>query len=418
MTEHDRAVVANLARIMTIPWLTVVALLTTIQVAHALPFGVSAELELETVTATVGDLGGSTTLTTDTGLLSDPKGLLGRAAATIFDPTKPNTATVRGAGTSFVTSLNCCAVATTFSDALDTLTFPSRQTVTLNVALTGSGTLQLPTLGGGALAELGVLFGPVVPLSEIFQRIQDAAQATPPVTISFSEALAAALSQTPPTQRLSNFLSNTSPIVSLRCGPQPPRPSCSGTITQSASSNVVVEANLAYFYFLRLSVVADNADMDFFSTGSATLQAGPHQSAAADFAAQQNGVPFAALRIRRLEIKSDEFEMRGAFTLGAASNGIAPLTEDVIVQVGPYTGTIPGGSFKRHGEHKFKFEGVVAGVKLEMEIRERDDGSFEFKAEGEGANLNGTGNPVTVGLRIGDDSGSTTVTAKVKIGTK
>jgi len=57
-------------------------------------------------------------------------------------------------------------------------------------------------------------------------------------------------------------------------------------------------------------------------------------------------------------------------------------------------------------------------VKLEVEIRERPDGRFKFKAEGEGADLSGTVNPVTVGLSIGDDGGSTTVTAKFKEATK
>lgn len=37
---------------------------------------------------------------------------------------------------------------------------------------------------------------------------------------------------------------------------------------------------------------------------------------------------------------------------------------------------------------------------------------FEFKAEGEGADLTGTVNPVTVSLTIGDDGGSATVEAE------
>lgn len=39
-------------------------------------------------------------------------------------------------------------------------------------------------------------------------------------------------------------------------------------------------------------------------------------------------------------------------------------------------------------------------------------GMFEFKAEGTGADLTGTVNPVTVTLIIGDDGGSATATAK------
>jgi len=129
-------------------------------------------------------------------------------------------------------------------------------------------------------------------------------------------------------------------------------------------------------------------------------------------------VPFADLSVRKLEIKDEEFEVKGSFTLGAASDGIDPLAQDVTLQVGTFTATIPNGSFTRHGKHQLTFEGVVDGVKLEVEIRERPDGRFKFKAEGEGADLSGTVNPVTVGLSIGDDGGSTTVTAKFKEATK
>ena len=37
---------------------------------------------------------------------------------------------------------------------------------------------------------------------------------------------------------------------------------------------------------------------------------------------------------------------------------------------------------------------------------------LEFKAEGEGADLTGITNPVTVALTIGDDSGSKVITAE------
>jgi hypothetical protein len=38
---------------------------------------------------------------------------------------------------------------------------------------------------------------------------------------------------------------------------------------------------------------------------------------------------------------------------------------------------------------------------------------YEFHAKGQGASLTGTTNPVTVALTIGDDSGATSVTAKI-----
>ncbi len=55
---------------------------------------------------------------------------------------------------------------------------------------------------------------------------------------------------------------------------------------------------------------------------------------------------------------------------------------------------------------------MIGGVELEIEIRPLGGGSFEFKAEGEGADLAGTVNPVAVELVIGEDGGSATVEAE------
>ena len=112
--------------------------------------------------------------------------------------------------------------------------------------------------------------------------------------------------------------------------------------------------------------------------------------------------------------KKDEFEMTAIFTLGPNNNGIAPLTEAVTVQVGPFGTTIPAASFKQK-KGRFTFEGVIDGVKLEAVLRSLILGNdYEFTVEGKGADLTGTENPVTVGLTIGDDSGSKTITAKIK----
>ena len=118
----------------------------------------------------------------------------------------------------------------------------------------------------------------------------------------------------------------------------------------------------------------------------------------------------------------DAFEAKATFTLGASSNGINPVIEDVRLQVGTFTTIIPAGSFKfvpakpgkkgkRAKPAEFKFEGVIDGMSLEAKITPLSADTFEFKAEGQGANLTGTANPVTVGLTIGNDGGRTIVTA-------
>lgn len=113
----------------------------------------------------------------------------------------------------------------------------------------------------------------------------------------------------------------------------------------------------------------------------------------------------------------DEFEVKAPFTLGASSDGVAPLTEAVTIQVGSFSATIPAGSFtlkpaKPNRPAFFKFEGTINGVALEANITPLGANAFEFKAEGNGMNLTGTVNPVTVTVIIGNDQGSATVTAR------
>ena len=135
-------------------------------------------------------------------------------------------------------------------------------------------------------------------------------------------------------------------------------------------------------------------------------------------------VPFAAFN-PKVEItlgplaNDDEFEVKAPLTLGASSDGIAPLTEAVTIQVGSFSATIPAGSFtlKPATPNKpafFKFQGTINGVALEAKITPLGANSFEFKAEGNGLNLTGTVNPVTVTLLIGNDQGSATVTAELE----
>ena len=110
----------------------------------------------------------------------------------------------------------------------------------------------------------------------------------------------------------------------------------------------------------------------------------------------------------------DEFDLTATFTLGAGSNGIAPLTEPVIIQVGTFSTAIPACSFKQH-KGRFVFEGTINGVHLQAVLRSLILGNdYELKVEGHGADLTGTKNPVTVSVTIGDDSGSKAITAKIK----
>jgi 6-phosphogluconolactonase len=120
-------------------------------------------------------------------------------------------------------------------------------------------------------------------------------------------------------------------------------------------------------------------------------------------------IPFAAFAARADIAPADrEFELDATFTLGASSDGIKPIDEAVSLTVGTFSTTIPAGSFKLN-KGSFVFEGVINGVALEAKIRPLGSNRFEFKVQGERANLSGTVNPVMIVLTIGNDHGDVTV---------
>ena len=71
------------------------------------------------------------------------------------------------------------------------------------------------------------------------------------------------------------------------------------------------------------------------------------------------------------------------FTLGANSDGIDPLTENLTLQIGTFSVTIPADSFNHFPEGS-DFVGVINGVSLRVVIWPIDDNSFQFAAVGEG----------------------------------
>jgi probable HAF family extracellular repeat protein len=101
------------------------------------------------------------------------------------------------------------------------------------------------------------------------------------------------------------------------------------------------------------------------------------------------------------------FAFLSNFTLGSTSNGINPVTETVILQIGTFTITIPPGSFQEPSPGDWTFVGVINGVTLEAVIRLTAPNQYIFGVTAQKVNLIGTQTPVTVTLTIGDDSGTT-----------
>ena len=102
------------------------------------------------------------------------------------------------------------------------------------------------------------------------------------------------------------------------------------------------------------------------------------------------------------------FEVRGAFTLGAGSNGIDPSAEGVTFAVGPYQSTLQPGWLRPDRRGDLVFSGAVQGAELEARFSDRGNGMWTFSLGGSNAPLGGLADPVTVTLTIGDDTGSDT----------
>jgi 6-phosphogluconolactonase (cycloisomerase 2 family) len=127
------------------------------------------------------------------------------------------------------------------------------------------------------------------------------------------------------------------------------------------------------------------------------------------------------------EDRQTSFRVAGFFTLSEGSDGVDPLTEEVLLQVGSFTATIPGGSFKEIGKHTFKYDGSVNGADLKITIdaierrpkgkhshkKRVDQDEYLFTAEGKGKILAGVKNPVTVALTVGDNGGSKSLKADI-----
>ncbi len=115
-------------------------------------------------------------------------------------------------------------------------------------------------------------------------------------------------------------------------------------------------------------------------------------------------VPFSSF-VAGVEFDDEETGIEAVFSLGAASNGIYPPSEDVSVSIGTSVTTIPAGLFGDDGDGEFKFEGDIAGVETKIEIKSLDEGAYSIEADME-SRLFYLTSPVKVGLTIGDDRGT------------
>ncbi len=139
-------------------------------------------------------------------------------------------------------------------------------------------------------------------------------------------------------------------------------------------------------------------------------------------------IAFATFTAQQLNITlrpfiGSAFALQSHITLGAGSDGFAPWTDKVELTLtggaGAFTTTIPAGAFHRNSLGQFTFTGTINGVQLNAAFTPLGCNlyaplgcpDYKFEITGNNADLNRIVNPVTVKLTIGNDGGSTIVTA-------
>jgi YVTN family beta-propeller protein len=121
--------------------------------------------------------------------------------------------------------------------------------------------------------------------------------------------------------------------------------------------------------------------------------------------------PFSQFSIKGLTINSNGFTEAGDLTLGANSSGLDLAHQPLTLTVDSFSLTIPPGSFRQVGGNMhFIFNGTINGLSVSMTLMANHGTStgFKYSVTVTGANLTGQPNPATVGLKIGENSGTTT----------
>ena len=99
--------------------------------------------------------------------------------------------------------------------------------------------------------------------------------------------------------------------------------------------------------------------------------------------------------------------MKGDFILGADSNGIDIINEDVTVTMGNFVETIPAGGFQWDAvAQNYQYMGVSGGI-TKFVLTQND--KFNCDASGVNYGVADFAAPVYVALQIGDDMGEANV---------
>ena len=106
---------------------------------------------------------------------------------------------------------------------------------------------------------------------------------------------------------------------------------------------------------------------------------------------------------------SDRALMVGLFELGADSDGIDPLTEDVSLAVGGRVLEIQPGSFELVRTGRYEYSATLGQARLLCILSSFGDGLYAYRVDLKNCDLSGTANPTRLKLAIGDDERQATV---------
>jgi hypothetical protein len=101
---------------------------------------------------------------------------------------------------------------------------------------------------------------------------------------------------------------------------------------------------------------------------------------------------------------SESFALKGRFRLGNMSNGINPVAQPLTLTVNGYTAALPAGSLIASTTGAFLYNGVVGGNPLYVLITPLGNMTYSIQADGSGAGVGSK--PVSVGLTIGNNTGT------------
>lgn len=121
--------------------------------------------------------------------------------------------------------------------------------------------------------------------------------------------------------------------------------------------------------------------------------------------------PFAQFSITGLTVNKNGFTELGTFTLGANSSGLDLAHQPVTLTADGFSLTIAPGSFRQVGGNvHFVFNGTINGLPVSMNLMATGgtSTSFKYSATVSGVDLTGQPNPATVGLTIGENTGTAT----------